>query len=317
MDLGTLTPAQQRAFADLLSPGDRPSFRPELADELRELVEDNVATVADRLLPAELRVSKSPLGQVHQCEQHYVARRAEPFSWSLPVVRGVIAHKAVEMAIHLPPEIPPSDVVTQTIDRMIEREDVSSWPREYLLNASSLELAELRSAATAWLTSFQECFPPLRASWRPRLETSLRAELCGGRIVLTAKPDLALGRALGHQARVLVIDFKTGAPYPGHLDDLRFYALVETLRQGVPPFRVATYYLHAARWHAEDVTEDTLHSAARRLVGGITKMADLIHGLRSPSITPGPSCWYCPLRETCDGARHWEEQRESLGVDSP
>ena len=51
------------------------------------------------------------------------------------------------------------------------------------------------------------------------------------------------------------------------------------------------------------------------LIGGITKMADLIHGLRSPSITPGPSCWYCPLRETCDGARKWEEERESLGVE--
>ena len=58
----------------------------------------------------------------------------------------------------------------------------------------------------------------------------------------SARPDLAFGRPTGPDARSLLIDFKTGGRHGAHVDDLRFYALVFTLRWGVPPWRVATFY---------------------------------------------------------------------------
>jgi len=173
-------------------------------------------------------------------------------------------------------------------------------------------LAEVRSAACDVLTKFQECFPPLAPAWRPRLESSCRVELGGGSVVLRGKVDLALGRPVGYEARVLIVDVKTGRPYPTHLDDLRFYALLEALRAKVPPFRVASYYLESARWQAEDITEDLLRVAARRVIGGVTKLAQLRLGVRAPTVNPGPACSYCKLRDSCPGAIEWAESRDEM-----
>ncbi|HVF31466.1 MAG TPA: hypothetical protein VM933_00405, partial [Acidimicrobiales bacterium] len=92
--------------------------------------------------------------------------------------------------------------------------------------------------------------------------------------------------------------------------DLRYYALLETLRSRVPPFRVASYDLEAARWQAEDVTAELLFVAAHRVVDGVTKLAELRLGRRAPTTTPGPSCSYCRRRDTCPGAPEWTELRE-------
>ena len=42
--------------------------------------------------------------------------------------------------------------------------------------------------------------------------------------------------------RVLV-DLKSGRAWPDHPEDMRLYALLYTLRYGVPPYRVATLFL--------------------------------------------------------------------------
>jgi hypothetical protein len=105
---------------------------------------------------------------------------------------------------------------------------------------------------------------------------------------------------------------KTGLRYQGHADDLRFYALIETLRIGVPPFRVATFYLDTARWDAEDVTETLLEVAARRTIDGAVKLAELRLGERQAVIKPGPGCSHCSEHHDCEGPALWA----ATGVDS-
>jgi hypothetical protein len=105
------------------------------------------------------------------------------------------------------------------------------------------------------------------------------------------------------------VDLKTGQPSTTHADDLRLYAVLETLRVGVPPFRLASYYLDSGTWHAEDVTEDVLTTAMRRLVGGVAKVVELRFEGRPATLAPGPACHYCPARRTCDGAAVWAERR--------
>src|SRR5436305_583722 len=77
------------------------------------------------------------------------------------------------------------------------------------------------------------------------------------------------------QAGVLVVDFKSGRAYPHHIDDLRYYALLETFRSGVPPFRVASYYLDAGTWVGEDISEELLAITMRRVIDGVIKLAAL------------------------------------------
>jgi CRISPR/Cas system-associated exonuclease Cas4 (RecB family) len=317
MDRERLAPAQRDVVDDLLQFGrPRPTFDEELPLRLLDRLEQGLQPAIDRLGPVELTVNKTMLAQVHACEAHHLAEADEPFGWTVASARGTVAHRALELAVFRPEQAPPLALVDETINRLVESGD--DWtPRDFLRAASQAEIAELRSAACDIVTKFQECFPPLAASWRPRLESSCRVDLGGGTIVLRGKVDLALGRPVGNEARVLIVDVKTGRPYPTHLDDLRYYALLETLRSKVPPFRVASYYLEAARWQAEDITEELLEVAVRRVVAGVEKLVELRLGERAPTTSPGPACGYCRLRTECAGAQDWLELREQAGAGYP
>jgi hypothetical protein len=311
MDRTRLTPAQTDAVDHLLAFGQpRPTFDEDLPLRLLDQLEHGLAPVLERLGPMELTVNKGMLARLHACEAHYMAEDDVSFEWSVASCRGTVAHRALELSIFRPgPMVSPLELVDEAINRLVDTgEDWS--PRDFLRAASTAELAEVRGAACDVVTKFQECFPPLEATWRPRLESSCRVEIGGGSVVLRSKVDLALGRPVGYEARVLIVDVKTGRPYPTHLDDLRYYALLETIRSRVPPFRVASYYLEAARWQHEDITEEILVVAARRVVAGVAKLADLRLGARGPRTTPGPACTYCRARSECPGAREWKELRE-------
>ena len=309
-----LNPAQQRVVDDLLARGaPRPSFAEGIDLALLSVLEDGLSEVADRLDPLEVHVNKTTLGRVLACETLYELEAAEKFRWTVATARGVIAHRAIELAVFASTDVPPLQIVDDVIERIAEDGDDRS-PRDFLRCATAVELSELRGAAAQIVTSFESCFPPLKKSWRPRVEAPCRVSLCADRIVLRAKVDLALGRAIGNEARVLIVDMKTGGPWPAHLDDLRYYALCETLRSGVPPFRIATYYLESARWQHEDVTVDLLESAARRVVAGVTRLADLHLRERPATWTTGPACTFCRKRDDCAGGREWAETRVASGV---
>lgn len=303
-----LTPAQEEVLAVLRARGQpRPSFDSELRPRLRARLESELAAVA-AVLDRPVIVSKTGLAQVHACEAHQVAEAAVPFAWSVATARGTLVHKAIELSVHWRGPRTPLDLVDDALSRL-EYDSVADVGT-FLRTQGEAERAELRSAANDAVGKFLESWPPLGPSWVPRSESRLRAELCEGLVVLSGKVDLSLGSAAGTQAGRLVVDLKTGGSFPGHLDDLRFYALLETLRLGVPPFRLATYYLDSGTFSADDVTEDVLEAAVRRTVAGVTKIIELRGGLRSPAVTPNPACRWCHAREGCDGARQWATSTE-------
>src|SRR4029077_4718438 len=99
--------------------------------------------------------------------------------------------------------------------------------------------AELQAEPPEWFPSFLESPPPLKSRWRPALEGRMRVELFDGRIVLAGKYDLSLGTAQGSTAGKVIVDFKTGGFAPTHVDEMRFYALLDTIKIGTPPRLVA------------------------------------------------------------------------------
>jgi hypothetical protein len=286
----------------------RPEFRDDLARDLRAQLAEGLAAVDERLALAdtELHVSKNALAQVHQCERHWAN---QAFEWSAATARGWVAHKAIELGVFATGARPPMELVDLAIDRQVEEAgELGRW----LLEAAAVDVAELRADATNLVTQFEDCFPPLKARWRPRTECPVKQQI--GQVILRARVDLALGRAEGRTAGMLIVDFKTGRPYPAHLDDLRFYALVETLRIGVPPFRVASYYLDSATWHAEDISEEVLGVTVRRVLDGALKLAELTLREREATFNPGPACRWCAVSEVCEGPALLEaRQAEELG----
>lgn len=296
-----MTPTQERVLNEVMGRGgERPNFEADLALRLRADLEERLTPVAETMGDDQLVVHKSALARVHTCEGHHVAEEQAGFSWSPAAAVGVVAHKAIELSVSL--ALP--DGLAALVDVALERlaADPDRGPGAWLAAASETDRAEVRAGAMDRALKFEDEFPPVKRSWRPRLESTLRASLCGGRIVVRGRVDLALGQAHGTTAGVLIVDFKTGKPCRSHTDDLRFYALLETLRAGVPPFRVASWYLDSGQCHHEDVDEELLQAASRRLVDGARKIYELDVARREPTLTAGPVCLYCSARHGCPEA---------------
>ena len=253
MDFPALNPAQQDVVDLLGAPRTEwPEFDPALRHHLRDLLDDAVAPVVAELGDERLRVTKYRLREVHGCEVRFVAEE-EGFVPSAATARGTVTHKAIELTLNLPGDTPPLDLVDEAIARLQESD---AWLAEWLRTCGDAERAELRGEVNDLLVKFLDCWPPLNPRWRPAPESRLNFELFDGAIVLAGKVDLTLGRAEGNRAGKVLIDLKTGRASPTHRDDLRFYALIETMRLGVPPRRVATYYLDSGQLSVEDVTVD-------------------------------------------------------------
>ncbi|HEX4868356.1 MAG TPA: PD-(D/E)XK nuclease family protein [Acidimicrobiales bacterium] len=302
-------PAQAEVLAALgARPHERPAFDPRLRAELRAELEERLAPLADQLpRGTSLWVSKHLLSSVHGCEGMFVARDAEEFAWTPANARGVVAHKAIELAVSWRGDPAPGLLVDEALARLASGTDSIAG---YLGALGEGERAELHGEATERVSMFQECFPRLEARWRPVPESRLRADLCNDRIVLSGKVDLTVGRAEGVRAGKVLIDLKTGGFAPTHVDDLRFYALVETLRLGVPPRLLASYYLDGGRLHDETVHEALLRAALERVVRGVEAAVDLRHNGRVPTLRPGPPCRWCPVQQGCGPGQRWLEQRD-------
>ena len=299
-----LTPAQTDTLAVLRGDGPRPTFDPALRTALRARLEAGVGDLA-ALLDRPLFAGKTPLRRVLACEAHEVAEQAEPFLWNLASARGTVAHRAIELSVHLGRQAPPLHLVDTAVGRLVDDPDSSIGT--FLAALDDADRAELRSDVNNLVADFLDQWPPLRRAWRPATEARVRAELCSGKVVLSGKADLALGAPSGNEAGRVFVELKTGAARTQHLDDLRFYALLETLRVGVPPRRLAVQLLDSGGLVVVDVTEDVLEAAVQRTIAGVRKLAELRLGLREPQVTANPACRWCSRRTGCPGAATWAE----------
>ena len=271
--------------------------------DLRNELERQLVNAADQI-DDNLFVSKRHLAAVHGCEAHHLAEQARPFEWSVPVARGSVAHKAIELSMHLTGQREPTDLVDDAIASLIER---GASVGEFLASCGEVQRAEMRSEASSVVASFLDTFPPLTRGWRPTTESSRRVELCSDKLILSGKFDLTIGVPTDTTAGRVIIDIKTGGFSTHHREDLRFYALVETLVMGVPPLTVATHYVESGRLHEEHITEEVLDAAVRRTVSGIVRLVELRDASVVPVRKPGPPCRWCPIADECEPGKAWIE----------
>ncbi len=244
------------------------------------------------------------------CETRYLAEQ-DWDGWSVPTARGTVVHKAIELSINTKGEAWPPDLVDNAI-ASLEFGGASSLG-EFLQELADVDRAELRSDCVDLVSKFAECWPPLDRKWTPVTESRVKLTLFDNRLVFQGKIDLTLGRARGLRAGKVLIDLKSGNKRPSHLDDLRFYALLETIRVGVPPRLAASYYLDEGVFHPEKVTEDVLFAAAGRATAGARRMIELAHDPSNASVVPGWACKWCRALDTCEpGKRSLREFDDPL-----
>lgn len=293
-----LNPLQQVILDELgLPPGWEP-LPSSVVTSIEEQLLDLLTPIKGRFTADNpLRVNKHQLATVHGCEKFHMLQREAPFAWNINTVRGTIAHKAIELMLNWNGQVVPQTIVDAAITSVAEnpRESAS----DFISSLPSHELAELRGAVVSAVTTFIECFPPIKPAWRPIVEYSASYSMFDQSVIFTSRMDLVLGAP----GRKVIIDLKTGRLSQTHRDDLRFYALIETLRSRMAPRQVGSYSLDAARLDNEDVSEGLLQAAVRRAAQGTLLIADLVLKTREPELRAGVQCRWCPLNDSCEPGR--------------
>ena len=294
-----LSPSQRRTFDGLLVVGgERPVMAVGLIEELEAIIASGTKQATAKWTEPRLWMSKSTIGTVLRCEGQLVSDRATPPSTTMhsATAVGIVTHRAIAISHTHPGRNVAEYVEAARRASMSELAFSNYWEDTDIATQSDL-IGQMVSKTTLFLDSF----PPLSASWTPRFEESIQARI--GKLVLSAKPDLILGRprADGRQTMFLG-DMKTGAINDEHEDEAMFYALVAALRFGIAPWRSVVYSLASGDWTEPEVTKPRLLAAAERVVMAVRSMTDVLTDSRPPLLNAGRWCNWCSASETCPAA---------------
>jgi len=270
------------------------------SNELAQWVDEALRRHAGHIQGERLFLGKAAIAGLLGCEARHLGPR-EDFRWSPRAARGEIVHRAVALAL-AGNKAESQGLVGAALDQAMATGTggLSRWFSEQPETARAVVVTE----AIPVVDAFVAAWPPIKPAWGLITEYPVMADLVGGRIRVAGRVDLVLGaNRVGHDAvlrrKRVFIELKTGKPNPGHRADHLLYALLETLRTGVAPWRAATYWLDEGTLLVDTITMDLLVVAARRLIDAVERQIELSAG-RPPTRQPGWRCDYCALAQDCD-----------------
>ncbi len=268
----------------------RPAIDPGLAGGLRDWLEDGLVEAVTALPPGAdvVRVNKESLNQVLVCEAHHVACRHSPRVGTVELARGSMVDALFRQWVTTGAIDDPWADARAAFEVDGDRDGVVGF-------VDSLPAAHRQRLATEVAEHAAQIvarWPVPSPAWLPRTQERLEVPLCGGRVVLAGVVDLVLGSPAQDRASVCLVELKSGARRIEHRGDLHFYALLEALRSGALPFRIATYYSGTGELDAEPVGEDTLVGALSRTLDGVIRLCRLAAGAE-PARRPNPLCSWC------------------------
>jgi hypothetical protein len=268
----------------------RPVVDPGLAGGLRDWLEDGLVDAVAALGPGEdvVQVNKESISQVLVCEAHLVARRLAPRVINADLVRGSLVDALFRQWVTTGMVGDPWGDALAAFDVEGDRDGIIAFVAGLPVPLRRRMMDEVAQHAV----SIVERWPVPSPAWFPRTQERLEVPLCGSRVVMAGVVDLVLGGPAEQRASVCLVELKSGARRVEHRGDLHFYALLETLRSGVPPFRIATYYSATGELDAEPVGEDTLVSALGRVLDATTRLCHLAAGA-APARSPNHLCAWC------------------------
>jgi hypothetical protein len=155
------------------------------------------------------------------------------------------------------------DPLSDALDaRRAGGEDADAREIESLSAPARAVLAETLALHARNLTGLVPRFAP---GWMPRTNDRVAIPLAGGRIVLHGVFDLVVGLPQPRTASVCALGLSTGGPWAAARRSLHYLSLLETLRSGSPPFRLALLESASGRYGVEDVREEHLRAIASHI----------------------------------------------------
>jgi hypothetical protein len=313
-ELDTATPARDRLATDLLGwREERPAAPAGLATRLLSELEAGLAELRGPLAEVAagrrnrtVMITKTSLSRM-VCDGWQLDPL--PYTHTLANARGTLAHEAIAVDWARQRQDAAAELVERVWHEVATRRAGDPASLSAFLNTLPIEQATaLRSEVADLVDAFREVWPPLPAdAVLSRVERPLAVRLAGGLVTLRGVPDLVLcSPREDERARTLVVDLKTGMPRSEHdRHELRFYALLETLTTGKPPFRWGTYYVTEGRAEVEDLREATLEVTARRVLDGVRQAIRLggDDGRETDlTIAAGSWCRFCRREDHCETA---------------
>jgi hypothetical protein len=131
--------------------------------------------------------------------------------------------------------------------------------------------AALSEAVALHAGNLAHLVPRFAPGWMPRTDDRVAIPLAGGRVVLHGTFDLLIGLPQPRTASLCALGLSTSGPWARERRSLHFLALLETLRSGAPPFRLALLESASGRYGVEDVREEHLRAIASHLFAWLTR----------------------------------------------
>jgi hypothetical protein len=246
----------------------RPRFDPGLAGGLRAWLEDGAgALVATRgddapplfLGPRRLLGHPDPAPTVRSKDQ-YPAQ----------VVTSYLVHALFRQLVMTGSVGDPLHDAVDALSLQPDRAGVVS----HVTSLDARSRSSLASELTRQIGHLQDLTPHFAPSWLPRTDDRVAIPLAGGRVVLCGTFDLLVGAPIPGQASVCALQLTSGGPWAFARIALHYLALLETLRNGSPPFRLALLDSAVGRYVIEDVREEHLRAMVSHLVTRLSGLAE-------------------------------------------
>lgn len=281
----------------------RPEIDLTVADQVRATLEDAVAPSAEQIPDGvTVRITKAKVHQVLTCERHLVARLGETVEPSPDLVRGRLLDRLFAQVVH---GFGVSNEPVRDALEAAEADGDGSLTSDWAA-LSPGDQADVDEAVRAIAAALSSRWPQLPPNALVRLQETIRAELAGGRVALSGRVDLMVGKPTATHVGTTMIDVKGGRWRFQDSFDAGWYALIETLRHGVPPFQAGTYYLQDGALDLTVVSEDLLSQWTSRVADAAERLSQLAAG-RPPATTPNPLCPWCPALRACQPGRDFVE----------
>ncbi len=245
----------------------RPRFDPGLAGGLRAWLEDAaydvVATRGEHAPPLFLG-PRQLLG--------FPEERRHDDTVTDHLVLSRLVHTLLRQLVHTG-EI--DDPLADAVDGLrASGADAAVRHVESLPEAARANLAETLALHARNLSRLVPRFAP---GWMPRTDDRVAIPLGGGRVVLHGVFDLVVGLPQPRTASLCALGLSTGGPWASERRSLHYLSLLETLRSGTPPFRLALLESATGRYGVEDVREEHLRAVASHIAAWLAR-ASADHG---------------------------------------
>lgn len=229
------------------TPALRPAVDRGLAGGLRAWLEDGVF---ERLGPGRREPGAIRLG-VRQ------VAGAPSLASSTALLRGALVGQLVRLKVAAAPVADPFDDAACALSASGRHEDLVSL----LVDLDAEEHARIHAEVAAHAAVLDASIPAVPRRWSPRCGVRQAVPLAGGAVELRGRVDVALGEPGADRACVCLLQVTTSRLEPRHDAVLAYLALLETLRSGESPLRVACLSTSDGAFAVADVTSELLGGA--------------------------------------------------------